>query len=96
MLIIDAFPQVEIMGVELQEKINELRNNNLAASVLGPDELKNKWRKLVVRDSLAGIINGKFNEEEQLNAIYAHLKQWCKTLFEDGKIEVLLDNTFKS
>ncbi|SFR18449.1 hypothetical protein [Desulfoscipio geothermicus] len=94
MLTIDAEPQVNIMGFELEEKIKKLRNSNVAISVFGPEELKNKWRKLVIRDSLADIIKGKDSEEKQVNAIHNRLKEWCVILFSDGKLDEAFDKTF--
>jgi hypothetical protein len=58
--------------------------------VLHGAQLKSKWRKVVVRESLADTIRGKATEAEQVDAIYRRLQGWCQGLFGDGEMEKAL------
>jgi hypothetical protein len=58
--------------------------------VLYGTQLKSKWRKIVIRESLVDTIRGKSTEAEQVEAIYLRLRSWCAGLFGDGKLDKVL------
>ena len=87
MLIIDAEQKVRVKGTALAKKADGMRQRFTEAKVEEGDELRNKWRKLVVRQPLADVIQGHPTEDDQVDVIYERFKAWCECLFNDGKLE---------
>jgi hypothetical protein len=83
-LLLDAQPGVVIDHAVLVERATALRH--VSPSVLGPDGLKNRWRRLIIREPLADTIRGLITEEEQLDAIYGRLREWGECLLEGGRV----------
>jgi hypothetical protein len=88
MLTLDADPKRTIDPTVLGLRAGALRAPGV--EILHGAQLKNRWRKLVVREALADTIRGKPTEEAQVNAIYGRLRGWCETLFADGRLEKAL------
>ena len=61
---------------------------------LDQDQVKSKWRKLVVQTPLAEIIVAKNTEEQQTRAIYERFAEWGRILFEDGTLESAFRHTW--
>ena len=61
---------------------------------LDQDQVKSKWRKLVVRTPLADIIVAKNTDEQQTQAIYERFAEWGRVLFEDGTLESAFRDTW--
>jgi hypothetical protein len=83
MLSLDADPKLVIDPVCAQ-RADTLRAT--AVDVLHGAALKNKWRKLVVREPLIETIRAKPSDEDQVEAIYARLRGWCAALFPGGEL----------
>ena len=58
------------------------------------DQVKSKWRKLVVQTPLADVIAAKNTEEQQERAIYEKLAEWGHLLFADGTLESAFRDTW--
>jgi len=94
MLAIDANPKTRIAGTTARTQAEKMDTMFPAALVQEGEELRNnRWRKLVVRQSLADIVKDNAKEQEQTEAIYAKLKKWCEALFEDGTLETAFSET---
>jgi hypothetical protein len=89
MLTLDANPKSMIDATVLGPRAEALRT--LGVDILHGAQIKNKWRKLVVREALADTIRGKPTEVEQVDAIYGRLTQWCSILFQGGQLEKALE-----
>ena len=87
MLTVDADQKVRVKGTALAKQASALRQAFPEATVEQGDELRSKWRKLVVRQALADVIRGHPQEDDQVDAIYAKFKAWCECLFANGKLE---------
>src|ERR1039457_2399050 len=61
---------------------------------LDQNQVKSKWRKLVVRTPLADIIVAKNTDEQQTQAIYERFAEWGRVLFEDGTLESAFRDTW--
>jgi hypothetical protein len=61
---------------------------------LDQDQVKSKWRKLVVRTPLADIIVAKNTDEQQTQAMYERFAEWGRVLFEDGTLESAFRDTW--
>jgi hypothetical protein len=82
MLSLDADPKLTLDPVIVQ-RADALRATGV--DVMYGAALKNKWRKVVVREPLAETIRAKPTDEDQVEAIYARLRGWCENLFPDGE-----------
>jgi hypothetical protein len=88
MLAFDADPKMTLDTQVLAEHAEALRAPGV--EILHGPQLKNKWRKLVVREALTETLRGKVTEAEQVDAIYGRLKRWCELLFAGGRLEKAL------
>jgi hypothetical protein len=61
---------------------------------LDQDQVKSRWRKLVVQTPLADVIVAKNTEEQQTRAIYERFTEWGHALFEDGTLESAFRDTW--
>ena len=61
---------------------------------LNQDQVKSKWRKLVVQSTIADVIVGKNTAEQQTRAIYDRFAEWGRVLFEDGTLESAFRDTW--
>ncbi len=74
----------------LKEQRQMLQATGAVAQLLGEPGNGNPYTLLIVRRSLASIIEGIDGEREQLGAIHAILQAWCDLLFTQSQIVDIL------
>ena len=70
----------------------KLQSNDTRALIKDQRGNGNQWNLLIVQRSLARVVEGCPTERQQLDAIYKQTKEWCITLFSDGRVENALRN----
>ena len=81
---------------DLNDYAEKFREKIPGTRIFGPRDItKSPWRKLVIRETLSNVIQGKETTQEQVDAIYHRLKDWCNVVFDDGKVEKIFRDLFE-
>lgn len=59
------------------------------------DITESAWRELVIIETLTNVILSKETVQEQVDAIYHRLKDWCNVVFDDGNVEKIFRDYFE-
>jgi hypothetical protein len=94
MFAIEAQPKVALKGKAFKDKTRAIIEEFPTLTVQTSDQLKNRWRKLFIREPLAEIIKIYEDENKQIAAIYKRFKEYCTILFSDGSLDKLFQKTW--
>ena len=84
---------------DLNVYAEKIRGKLPGTEIFGPLKMEgmSPWRKLVIRETLSNVIQGKEKTaQEQVEVIYHRLKDWCNVVFEDGKVEKIFRDLFEN